>query len=152
MRRFGRLVAAAGGVVVVMAGVSAGSAAAAQAGASVHGCPHRAVCLYPSKAAHRHDQPTVVDTMPIPGVFVGGTRDTVAVNTTASYYSSQGYIEEKIIHYHYFCEYVPDDADVQAPGTTENPGDGANVNGIATATTKEGVESIQLLPLSDCGL
>jgi hypothetical protein len=85
-------------------------------------------------------------------VYVGGTLETVAVNNTGSYYSSQGYIEEKVIQGHYFCEYVPDDTDVQAPGMTENPGDGADVNGIDTAGTRAGVESIQLLPLSDCGL
>ncbi len=170
MRRFGRLMAAAGTAFVV-AGATAGSAAAspvvsgapataraaagtaqaAQAGASVHGCPAKSVCLYFSKAVYRHDKPTVVDSTPIPGVFAGGTADTVAVNNTAAYFSSQGYIEERVIHNHYFCEYVPDIADVQAPGATENPGDGANVTGIDTATTRSVVMSIHLLPLSVCG-
>jgi hypothetical protein len=169
MRRFGRVMTAAGAALMV-AGASAGSAAAspvvsgapataraaagaaqaAQARASVHGCPAKDVCLYFSKAVYRHDKPSVVDSTPIPGVFLGGTSDTVAVNNTASYYSSQGYIEQRVIHNHYFCEYVPDIADVQAPGTTENPGDGANVTGIDTATTRTVVESVQLLPLSDC--
>lgn len=170
MRMFGRLMAAAGGAVVMVAGASAGAAAAspvasgasttmmatagtaraAQPGASVHGCKAKDVCLYASKAAYRQDKPSVTDSKPIPGVFVGGTRDRVAVDNTTKYYSSQGYIEERMIHYHYLCEYVPDDADVQAPGGIENPGDDANVTGIDTATTKAGVESIQLLPLSDC--
>jgi hypothetical protein len=165
MRRSGRLIAAACAALVV-AGATAGSAAAspvasqvpvatlaaagtAQAAAAVHGCPAKDVCLYFSKAAYRHNKPTVVDSTH--GVVVGGTADTVAVNNTASYFSSQGYIEERVIHGHYFCEYVPDIADVQAPGVTENPGDGANITGIDTATTRAAVTSIQLLPLSDCG-
>ena len=122
MRRFGRLMAAAGAGVVVV-GVSAGAAAAspvtsgaptmtatasaAHARAPVHGCPSAGVCLYSSKAVYRNDKPTVVDTDKT-GVFVGGTFDTVAVNNTTATYSSEGYIEARIIHSFTLCEYVPD--------------------------------------------
>jgi hypothetical protein len=165
MRRFGRLMAAAGAAAVVV-GVSAGSAAAspvasgaptmtataraAHARAPVHGCPAAAVCLYSSKAVYRNDKPTVVDTDKT-GVFVGGTFDAVAVNNTTATYSSEGYIEARIIHSFTLCEYVPDLMDVQSPGAIENPADGAFVTGIATGATAMSVSSIRILPAGDCG-
>ena len=59
---------------------------------------------------------------------------TVTVNNTATY-SSEGYIESRIIHSFTLCEYVPDAMDEQSPGTTENPADGARITGIATGPT-----------------
>jgi hypothetical protein len=85
------------------------------------------------------------------GVFLGGTFDVVAVNNTAATYSSEGYIESKVIHGFTLCEYVPDPKDEQSPGTTENPADGALVTGIATGATAGSVGSVILLPASDCG-
>jgi hypothetical protein len=165
MRRFGRVMAAAGAAAVVV-GVSAGSAAAspaasgaptmtatasaAHARAPVHGCPSAGVCLYRSKSVYRNDKPTVVDTDKT-GVFLGGTFDAVAVNNTTATYSSEGYIESRMIHGHILCDYVPDLMDVQSPGTIENPADGALVTGIATGATAKSVGSVILLPAGDCG-
>jgi hypothetical protein len=145
-----RTAAAVAMVAFLPALVATAGAALAQAPAAVHGCKSGDVCLYDSKDAYTDNKPTVIDNK-IPGVYVGGTTDVVAVNNTTSSYSSQGYIELKTIHGASLCEYDPDLSDVQSPGTTENPADGANVTGLGTGT-ESFVTSVQLLPGSDCGL
>jgi hypothetical protein len=129
-----------------------GAAWAAEAHASVHGCPFHAVCVYDSTAAYDHDEPTVTDTTQGRGVVLfAATADAVTVNNTNGTFSSEGNPEAHIIKGGgEICLYVPDLSDVQSPGVTENPAAG-DVQAIDRGPSKESVETDYPLPMSDCG-
>jgi hypothetical protein len=148
-----RTTAAVAFLTLVPATLATTSAAwAAQAPASVHGCPFHAVCVYDSTAHYNHGEPTVKDTTQGRGVVLfPATEDAVTVNNTDGSFSSEGNPELHVIKGNEFCLFTPIPGDVQSPGVTENPASG-DVTGIDRGPSEASVEIDYPLPLSDCGV
>lgn len=79
---------------------------------------------------------------------IGPVDLTEAVNNTDPWYSSEGNFVLQVPGV--LCVYVPDSSDEQAPGTVEDPADGASVDAVQFGQTAAEADAIAVVALSSC--
>ncbi|WP_372412374.1 hypothetical protein [Streptomyces luteireticuli] len=124
----------------------------AHAQGPVHGCPSGDGCVYKTQADYNNNSPSAKLSLKVTATYLGFPITIIDVdvnNSDAPAYTSEGKFVLRIPGV--LCVYVPDDKDVQAPDTIENPADGAMVNAMAVGATKADVEAIAVVALSNCG-